>query len=167
MHTVRARSPVYAALLLAVTMAALGAEPAPERKTLWEIGKADRDNAEFALAPKDYAQFTDDAFYVVGQSNPKDAWPYVQPGPADAWAGGRPHTFTIIFGVKQAAAAGACRLLLDLLDTHSGEPPELSIEVNGRKFERQLPSGGANDSIEGQPAKGKAHQLAEIGRAHV
>ena len=159
MRRIRVCGAVYAAFLLAVTMAAFGAEPAPERKTLWEIGKADRDNAEFALAPKDYAQFTDDAFYVVGQSNPKDAWPYVQPGPADAWAGGRPHTFTIVFGVKQPAAAGACRLLLDLLDTHGGEPPKLSIEVNGRKFERQLPSGAANDSIEGLPAKGKAHQL--------
>ncbi|MBN1506912.1 MAG: hypothetical protein JW955_08700 [Sedimentisphaerales bacterium] len=32
---------------------------------LWQIGRADGDNAEFALAPGGYAQFKNDGFYVV------------------------------------------------------------------------------------------------------
>jgi len=67
---------------------------AAESQLLWQIGKPDHANAEFALAPGGYAQFKNDAFFIVGQSDPKHDWPYVQPGPADTWAGSRPHTFT-------------------------------------------------------------------------
>ena len=59
-----------------------------------------------ALAPDGYHRFKQDAFYVVGQSDPKNDWPYAQPGPVDAWAGGRQHTFTILFALKSAPAAG-------------------------------------------------------------
>ena len=60
---------------------------------LWQIGRADRNNAEFALAPAGYGQFKTDALFVIGESDPKQDWPYVHPGPGDVWAGGREHTF--------------------------------------------------------------------------
>ena len=56
------------------------------------FGKADHQNKEFALAPGKYQQFTKDGLFVVGESDASRDWPYVQPGPSDAWAGLRIHT---------------------------------------------------------------------------
>src|SRR5215813_4694112 len=58
---------------------------------LWEIGKPDRQDVEFALAPNRYHQFREDGFFVVGRSQAERDWPYVHPGPSDGWAGGRQH----------------------------------------------------------------------------
>ena len=92
----------------------------------------------------------------MGQSDAKTAWPYVQPGPTDVWAGSRPHTFSVLFGVEKAVPQGTCRLVLDMIDTHYGAPPALRIEVNGQAFERTLPAGASDASISGNPAAGKA-----------
>lgn len=127
---------------------------------LWQIGQPDDKNADFALAPGGYAQFQDDAFFVVGTSEPKQDWPYVQPGPADGWAGARPHTFLVLFGLKAPPASGECRLLFDLIDTHSAGPPTLHVEVNGRAFERALPNGAGDASVFGRPEQGREHKFA-------
>ena len=87
-------------VLLITLCLASSAHAARLLTTLWQIGAEDRDNAEFALAPSHYDQFTEDAFYRIGVSQPQTDWPYVQPGPNDAWAGSRPHTFTIVFGLN-------------------------------------------------------------------
>lgn len=126
---------------------------------LWELGRPDS-NDGLALAPKSYEEFQVDGFFVVGQSDARKDWPYVHPGPLDTWAGGREHTFTIHFGVQQAVAAGNCRLIFDLLDTHYKSPPLLRLEINGHKFEQQLPVGASDNSIRGQPAKGKPYRFA-------
>ena len=64
-----------------------------DNATLWQIGKPDNDTSEFALGPdksNEYSTtFPNDALFVAGQSDPKKDWPYVQPGPADVWAGGK------------------------------------------------------------------------------
>ena len=73
---------------------------------LWQIGTPDTNDLEFALAPADYAQFETDAFYVVGESDPKRDWPYVHPGPTDAWAGSRQHTFTDSVRAQKSAKCG-------------------------------------------------------------
>jgi alpha-mannosidase len=149
------------ALMILILVASLPAwatdqtPPAP----LWEIGKADRSNAEFALAPGGYAQFRNDGLFVVGTSDPKKDWPYVHPGPVDSWAGARPHTFIVLFGLKTTLAAGECRLELNLIDTQSGSPPTLRVEVNGTAFERALPAGAGDASVYGRPEKGRRHQL--------
>jgi len=127
---------------------------------LWEIGKADRSNAEFALAPGDYAKFKNDGFFVVGVSDAKKDWPYVHPGPVDGWAGGRPHTFVVLFGLKATPTAGECRLQFDLIDTHSSGPPKLRVEVNAKPFEQSLPAGAGDASVNGQPDKGRSHKFA-------
>jgi hypothetical protein len=140
-----------------MAIAALAA--AGESKLLWEIGKADNDTREFALAPGGYAKFKDDGFFVVGQSDPKRDWPYVQPGPTDAWAGSRSHEFRILFALKAAPKEGQCRLLFDLVDTHGGGPPTLAIDINGKKFPHALPRGGGDKSVSGEPAVGKEHKF--------
>ena len=83
------------------------ASQADQAKVLWQIGTKDQNNAEFALAPKDHAKFKEDAFFVVGQSEARTEWSYVQPGPVDQWAGSRQHTFTIVFGFKIYSKSGA------------------------------------------------------------
>jgi len=132
---------------------------AQDAALLWEIGKADNDDREFALAPNQYAKFSQDGFFVVGQSDAKRDWPYVHPGPEDGWAGGRPHTFTIAFGLKAAPQAGAGRLIFDFVDTQGKIPPKLRIQVNGKAFERQMPAGAGDESVSGQPEKGKEHRF--------
>ena len=146
-------------LLPALALLAAFSTFAADSQLLWQIGKPDHDNAEFALAPGGYAQFKHDAFFIVGKSDAKQDWPYVQPGPNDAWAGGRQHTFTVLFGVQQPVAQGTCKLKFDLLDTQSPSPPRLRIEVNGQSFERQMPAGGGDASVEGEPARGKPHHF--------
>lgn len=146
----------FAAMLtgLATTCALCAEEPS---RVLWQIGQKDNNNAEFALSPADYSKFQADAFFIVGQSASKQDWPYVQPGPTDNWAGSRPHTFLILFGVAAPSSSGTCRLTLDLLDTQSTVPPPLEIRVNDSVFERRMPPGAGDASIFGQPDKGKRH----------
>jgi hypothetical protein len=126
---------------------------------LFELGAPDKSNAEFALGPGGWSEFKSDGLFIVGESDTKRDWPYVHPGPADAWAGNRQHTFTILFALKNAAASGECRLNVHLLDTHAGGPPSLQIQINGHAFERKLPSGAGDDSLHGQPAKGRPYQF--------
>jgi len=128
---------------------------ATDAHLLWQIGTPDRNNAEFALAPKNFAQYGGDGLFVVGQSDASHDWPYVQPGPDDAWAGNAEHHFMVIFGIKQPVQTGACQLVVDLLDTHSQAPPKLRIEINGHSFTRQMPRGAGDASIGGSPAAGK------------
>ena len=145
-------------LLLALPLLAAFSTVGADRHQLWQIGQPDQSGAEFALAPAGWAQFKDDAFFVVGKSDAKRDWPYVQPGVDDAWAGGQAHTFRILFGVAQPAT-GDCKLEFDLVDTHSQSAPKLNITVNGRTFERTMPAGAGDASIGGNPGAGKPYHF--------
>ncbi len=127
---------------------------------LWAIGRPDHDNRDFALAPNRYHEFTTDGLFVVGASDPRRDWPYVQPGPSDSWAGSRQHTFTVLFGLKVAPAAGECRLRFDLLDAQHQAPPRLRVTVNGHTFEHSLRAGSGDESINGEPGQGLAQSFA-------
>src|ERR1022692_4188043 len=84
---------------------------------VFQIGTADGDYHEFALAGNygAYAQtFPHDAEFVVGTSDPAKDWPWIQPGPADSWAGSRAHAFKITFGLSEVTA-GYYRLVLDFV----------------------------------------------------
>jgi hypothetical protein len=133
-------------------------EPGPP-EFLWQIGKPDHNNAEFSLAPDRSFQFNADGYYIVGRSQSGESWPYVHPGPQDHWAGSRPHTFSVLFGLEKAPGAGECRLRFRLLDTHSQAPPRLRVEVNGTVFPVSLPVGAGDESLFGHPEKGKKHQF--------
>ncbi len=144
-------------LLVALASPATGAD----MKLLWRIGKADNSSAEFALAPKGFAAFERDGLFVVGRSAAQRDWPYAHPGPADGWAGGGGHTFTILFALAKAPA-GTSRLIVDLADTHGLRPPKLRIAVNGRAREHQTPRGGSDASIMGDPSAGREHRFAVV-----
>ena len=119
-------------LVLSLLCMYLTAPAAGQTKLFWQIGKADNNTAEFALGPNRSNQysvtFPQGALFVAGQSDPKQDWPYIQPGPADTWAGSKSHTFAILFGVspeglhrRTAPTAGQCELVLDFVDTHSAK----------------------------------------------
>ncbi len=126
---------------------------------LWQIGASDNDTRDFALAPDGHARFAEDPVYVVGMSDAKKDWPYAHPGPADNWAGSRPHTFVIAFGLAAAPKQGECRLMVDLVDTQGQTPPRIQVSVNGHASAFDMPRGGGDDSIRGDPSKGKEHRF--------
>lgn len=147
---------------VAVCSAVLAGAATAGTVKLWSIGESDDRNGEFALAPGRYADFKDDGCFLVGISDPQRDWPYVHPGPEDAWAGRRPHVFTVVFGLRKAPPAGECRLELDLLDTHSRTPPKIRIEVNGRAFAQALPAGAGDASVGGDVARGREHRFTVV-----
>ena len=147
------------AAVLCGGLSALAQAQAAAGGWLWQIGLPDRNNAEFALAPRGYTQFKEDGFFVVGKSEAKRDWPYVHPGPDDGWAGGRPHTFSIVFGLREAVTQGTCKLRCDLLDSHGRSAPEMRVQVNGREFRKRIPTGAGDASVFGEPAKGKPSQF--------
>jgi hypothetical protein len=136
---------------------------AASTNTVFQIGAADGDYHEFALAGNYAAylgRFPRDAEFVVGKSDPAQDWPWIHPGPADAWAGSRPHTFRITFDLA-AVAAGYYRLVLDLVDTHGGQPPSLTIGINGTELKFKLPPGGGDQSLSNAKA-GKNYCLQQV-----
>jgi len=152
-------SKITASLVLSIAMVAAAPVAAEETKLLWQIGARDNDTREFALAPGGYAGYGEDAMFFVGRCDPKQHWPYCHPGPDDSWAGGRAHTFTILFALKDKVT-GDCRLTIDLADTHGRAPPKLLVKVNGHAFAHQTPLGGSDASITGNPAAGKEHRFS-------
>jgi len=150
-------------LLFCMCLTTLAAGQIRQNAGLWQIGKADNNTAEFALGPDRSNQysvtFPRDALFVAGQSDPKQDFPYIQPGPADTWAGSKSHTFTILFGVKNAPSTGDCELVLDFVDTHSSKPPKMQIKINDLTFIRDLPKGAGDASAFGQVEKGREHRL--------
>ena len=151
-------------LLLTLLLCACSAGPAVgQDKLLWQIGTADNDTAEFALGPDKSNQYSShfphDVMFVAGQSDPKKDWPYIQPGPADAWAGSKSHTFTILFGIRTTPTEGQGELILDYVDTHSAVPPRVEIKINDTSFIRKIPRGAGDASAHGEPDKGREHRL--------
>jgi hypothetical protein len=121
---------------------------------LWQIGNDDGQYREFALAAGKVNDFRDDPTFLIGASNPANDWPFIHPGPSDTWAGRRPHTFSIAFGLENTAE-GQCALSVALVDTHSQGPPHLNIFINGQKFEQQLPRGAGDGSLNGHAENGR------------
>jgi hypothetical protein len=150
---------IFAAVLVLVLWTPTPTRAGEPPRVLWAIGQPDGDNAEFALAPAGFDQFREDGAFFVGESEPARDWPYVQPGPADVWAGSHRHTFSVVFGLQAAPPAGDARLQVRLLDTHATQPPQLEFQLNDVIVQRTLAAGAGDDSIRGQPAKGKACNL--------
>ncbi|MGO8925696.1 MAG: polysaccharide lyase family protein [Limisphaerales bacterium] len=146
--------------ILGLLIAAAATVTSPAATVLWSIGTKDTNTAEFALGPKGYRDYRQPAVYIVGQSTPKNDWPYVQPGVDDGgWAPGTPQTFEIFFGLESAPAE-SCRLEMDFADTHSSNPPRLRVEVNDLAREYQTPRGAGDASVNGEPLKGRPYVLS-------
>lgn len=126
---------------------------------LWEIGEADGTSAGLALAPARYQEFTEDAFFVVGLSEPAKDWPCLHPGPYNAWGASRQHTYSIYFVLAEAGRHGQARLTIDLAETHWDLPSRMRVAVNDCTSEHQLPVGGSDAVLEGDFSQAKPHHI--------
>jgi len=149
---------LLAGLLFAGCLA-LGVDTAREPQLLWQIGKADNDTRELALAPNHYGRFDTAPTFLVGYSDATRDWSYAHPGPEDRWAGRRRQSFKILFDVERTTSRGDCRLVIDLVDTHPSNPPKLRIAVNGRSSAHDTPAGGSDDSITGNLPAAREHRF--------
>jgi alpha-mannosidase len=130
---------------------------------VFQIGVADSDYHEFALASnyQAYPQtFRQDVAFQVGKSNPGQDWPWIQPGPADDWAGSRPHTFRITFD-RPEVLSDYYRLVVDFVDTHGAQPPGFTIGINGTSLKFTLPPGHGDESLSNAKV-GKNYSLQQV-----
>lgn len=137
-----------------------------QQKILWQIGKMDNSAAEFALAPAGKDSFNqnfggENTVYQIGYSDTKNHWPYVLPGPMDAWAGGgywsglHPRHFPrIFFNVKNRSLKGSCRLVIDFADVNAEHAPELRVEINGHRLGMKIQTGNGK-GLNGDFSQGK------------
>ncbi|TDD63558.1 hypothetical protein E1298_43690 [Actinomadura rubrisoli] len=122
-------------------------------RPLARVGKFDHKSLELALAPAGYAQyktrFPNGVDYTYGEGKPDVDWSYIQPGPADAWAGGKASRTTFRFNLD-AVPAGQTWLAIWLIDTHASNPGTLLIGINGTAIpEVKLENGATRGSLEG------------------
>lgn len=117
------------------------------------IGDFDGRTLEHLLAPASYAQIPErfpDALieYVDGTDAPGEAWPYLLPGPGDAWAGSKPYRarWTVTL---EGAPSEDHDLALWLVDT-TRLGGLLRIAANGEHVtDLELPVGATRGSREG------------------
>ena len=138
---------------------ALGAD-----RVLWQIGKPDKSYDDLAIA-RNYSAFQErfgrrPLVFEIGRSEAARDWPFIQPGPDDAWAGSREHPFTIRFALPEAPR-GLFTLRIEFTDAHSGRPPTLLVGVGGQTGRFPLQPGGGDSSL-GDPARGRP-QRVELG----
>jgi hypothetical protein len=103
------------------------------------VGRPDGSALEFALAPGGYgrysAAFPEDVYLRAGIDDPARGWSYIQPGPADSWAGHREHPFTLSFELARRPAERLVFVawVLDTpIDRPRFYPASMRVEVNGR-----------------------------------
>lgn len=111
------------------------------------VGTQDLSTAEFALSPAGYAQYNarfPNGPDLTAGADPKAGWPYIQPGPQDAWAGSRDHQATFRFTLPSTPDRDLT-FTAWLLDTNNFNPPYLRATVNGTDRDAVgLPPGGGD-----------------------
>ena len=134
-----------ALVILIAAQAAAGAE-----EIVWQIGRPDRDYAEFAIAG-DYQAYSRQflskpVVFEVGRSKPDRDWPYIHPGPSDAWAGSRVHPWTIRFQLAEPPR-GAYKLRIDLVDVQREFPPRYRVALGEHSGSFPLEPGAGDASL--------------------
>ncbi|HEY3319544.1 MAG TPA: polysaccharide lyase family protein [Planctomycetota bacterium] len=133
------------ALVFSLCVQAGQAAPAKANagEAIFCIGTPDGSCMEFGLVqqqwPKYAKHYPQPIVFTVGKSKLQD-WPYIHPSSHDGWAGGKAHTFTINFDVKDVPAKSTF-LILGVLAIW--EPSQITISANGKQIASQrLPAGG-------------------------
>jgi len=124
--------------------AACGAE-----QVVWQIGKPDRDYAEFACAgnyKESAGRFTKPVVFDVGRSNAARDWPFIQPGPTDVWSPIRGKPWTIAFTLPEEPR-GLYTLRIEFVDVQAMFPPRYAVTIGGRTGQFQLSPGGGDASL--------------------
>ncbi|MET0242598.1 MAG: GH92 family glycosyl hydrolase [Flavitalea sp.] len=128
-------------------------------KTLWEIGRADNQTNDLALAPSGYAKFLEhdfgweDKYYIIGYSKPEKDFPYVLPGPKDKWGGTAPtsgirsHLLTILFTAGKIAPNSTYKFVADLAGYNQKLPPLVKVTINGTPNVIELDGNGSDSKL--------------------
>lgn len=117
------------------------------------IGRFDGKSLEFQFAPNQYSQIPVEypealIEYTQKQDDPADAWPYLLPGPGDAWAGRRAYRALWNVTLDQAPATDY-DLAVWLIDT-TRLGGRLEVRVNDSPVtDIALPEGATRGSREG------------------
>ena len=133
-----------------------------EEKVVWQIGEFDNNYEEFAIAHDHSAYWSHfgkdkNRTFRIGKDEPADSWPFIQPGPADAWVRHRQMPFTVLFDLLEQPT-GTFTLTIDLVDTHAGSPPVYEVTINKRGGRFSLPAGAGDLSLT-DASKGKEYTL--------
>ena len=134
--------------LLVIVILMLACSAWAVETTVWQIGQFDNNYEEFAIPHNGAAypgKFPQDVTFRVGTDAPK-AWPFIHPGPVDAWAESRIHPFMIVFNLPDQPK-GIFTLIIDLIDTHGAMPPTYDIRINDQGGFINLPLGAGDASI--------------------
>ena len=115
--------------------------------SVWTIGA--ENGASNDLAPWDAAkpwqhQFPVHVTFDPASDDARKRFPEIQPGPNDAWADSRTHTFAIGFRLD-ATAATEHELTISTLGQNGYTPPRLRVAVNGVETSFRLP--GCSDDV--------------------
>ena len=106
---------------------------AGEPVEIMAVGRMDEKADEFALAPDGWgrwgAAFGPSVRFRAGVDDAAAAFPYIHPGPMDAWAGHSAHAFYIDFQLAEAPA-GRCLLKIGLCRSHYAYPPRFTVRIN-------------------------------------
>ncbi|MCI2419322.1 hypothetical protein MOQ72_17905 [Saccharopolyspora sp. K220] len=127
------------------------------------VGTFDGKGLEMALSPNGYSRypttFPDDVDFRHGADSASSGWSYLQPGPADAWAGRRNHLFRLRFDLSTVPAQDV-DLALWLIDSHASIPGSAVLSVNGTTVDRLAFALGAtkgstigDSTVPGSPLK--------------
>lgn len=105
------------------------------------VGQFNGNCAGLALAPNGFvhylARFPQDVDFRFGLDDAAVRWPYLQPGPDDAWAGRRSHRFRLRFDLDREPRTDL-DLALWLVDRHPTRPGSATIAINGVRDEPVL-----------------------------
>ena len=130
-------------------------------QTVWQIGKPDHSYAEFAVAGNYQAYAAKfgrkTIIFEVGRSEAGRDWPFIQPGPTDAWANNRGRPWTIRFNLAEEPR-GVFTLRIEFADVHQSSPPRFAVTIAGRTGSFQLAPGGGDASLS-NPRLGKPQKL--------
>ncbi len=140
--------------------------------TVWMIGQKDNQAADMALYPNAYQDFLghdfgyEDRYFMIGSSEAVTDFPFVLPGPDNAWggtgrtAGIRSHFITIGFeltdaidNITDATLPEPWHLLVDLLDVDAEHGSVLKFLINGKPHVFSLSSEKKKSVISGTNQK--------------
>ena len=146
--------PAAAALLLSV------AAMAAPTSLIWTIGIEDGSSAEFALDASrlnDFKKndfFFEDHFFVIGHSDAKLDFPFLQAGITDAFVGGCGNSSTvspqtnILFGVSRLAKNSSAVLRIALVRANPDKDVRIKVTVNGRPSYYDVKAGSGRRVLE-------------------
>ncbi|WP_246229254.1 GH92 family glycosyl hydrolase [Sphingobacterium shayense] len=164
-----------------IALFTITAHPAyAQQSVIWTIGEADNKAADMALYPDAFEDFLahdfgyEDRYFMIGSSQSATDFPFVLPGPDNAWggtgrtAGIRSHFISLGFEIAESQKSGnfvkgnsertkkgEWHLNVDLLGIDAEHGSVLKLLVNGKPF--LFPLSG----IKNIPAAGKQNKPKE------